>query len=92
MHESNLGTYDINDNSVHIKNKSNKPRTIYRIGDTHNKGNTHVQQHSIDTHYIRISSHYVRIGKRYVSTPICEHSPISLRLQLPVPQVPLLRY
>ena len=56
-----FGTYDINDNSAHI-DKRYKPRTNRTriVGDIHNKGNTHVQQHSIDT--------------SNVSTPICEHS------------------
>ena len=53
-----LGTYDINDESAHIKRNSHKPRTRI-VGDIHNKGNTHVHS-SID--------------EPYVSTPICEHS------------------
>ena len=70
-----IGTYDINDESAHIKRNSHKPRTRNTtrtriVGDIHNKGNTHVHSSSIDT--------------SNVSTPICEHSPISLLSQLPL--------
>jgi len=59
------GTDEINDNSAHSIDKRKKPRTHTRIrtrivGDIHVIGNTHVQQHSIDEHY--------------VSTHIREHS------------------
>ena len=69
-----FGTYDINDKSAHI-NKREQPRTNRTriVGDTHNKGNTHV--HS-------------SIGIGNVTPPPCEHSqlpkcPNSHELRIP---------